>query len=275
MKYLRRVTLTAVLLVLPCAAQTPGELLQKGIYTQETAGDLDGAIQIYRQITASAPSQSPVAAQAQFRIAEVLLKKGDLNGAALEFSILATRYSEHTALIAKMANRLGGISARMQSQPAGIVQNGRYRNKRTGLEFPVPASWKATYDGPSSDDGDMVGVSDGSSMEIGVWMKPEVSTPAQIPEKLRGCPAAKVKMNSGIPGFAFRPESIQPRTIGGQQALSAVADFEFNGQKMAAIYTWIFTTKTHVVFIAQAVPVADVPAVQSRFDQFVATTVVP
>ena len=120
-----------------------------------------------------------------------------------------------------------------------------------------------------------MGVSDGSSIAIGVWMRPEVSTPAEIPEKLRASPPAKVKMNAEIPGFAFRPESIQNRIIGGQQAVSAVADFVDNGKKMAAIYTWIYTAKTHVVFIAQELPAADVPAVQARFDQFVATVVVP
>jgi hypothetical protein len=271
MMYPKRFALTALLLALPCMAQPPAELMEKAIYTQETAGDLDGAIQIYRQITASAPSQSPLGAQAQFRIAEALLQKGDLTGAATEFSILATRYSEHQALIAKMATRLGGV----QNQPAGIVQNGRYRNKRTGLEFPIPASWKTSYDGASSDDGDMVGVTDGSSMEFGVWMRPEVSTPAEIQDKLKGSPAAKVKMNADIPGFAFRPESIQNRIIGGQQALSAIADFVDNGKKMATIYTWIYTAKTHVVFIGQDVPAADVPAVQARLDQFVATAVVP
>lgn len=271
MIYPNRVALTALLLAFHCSAQTPAELLQKGIYTQETAGDADGALQIYRQITASAPYQSPVAAQAQFRVAEVLLQKGDLHGAAIEFNILATRYSEHQALIAKMARRLRGVD----TQPTGIVRDSRYRNQRTGLEFPVSAPWKTTYDGPSSDGGDMVGVSDGSSVEFGVWMRPEVSTAAEIPEKLRAAVPAKVKMNEGTPGFAFRPESIQPRIIAGQQALSAVADYVQDGRKLAALYTWIYTPKTHVVFIASDVPASDVMAVQSRLDQFVATAVVP
>lgn len=266
-----RVALTALVLTFHCPAQTPAELLQKGIYTQETAGDPDGAIQIYRQITASAPSQSPAAAQAQFRIADVLLQKGDLSGAALEFSILATRYSEHQALIAKMASRLRGV----HDQPNGVVRDGRYRNKRTGLEFPVAAPWKITYDGPSSDNGDGVGLSDGSSVDFAVWMRPEASTPAEITEKLRASPAAKVKMNAGIPGFTFRPDSIQTRTIGGQQALTAVADYGEDGKKLAEVYTWIYTPKTHVVFIACCVPVSDLAAVQSRFDQFVAAAMVP
>jgi hypothetical protein len=140
------------------SSDTP-ELLQKGIYTQETAGDVDAALQIYRQVTASAPAQSSVAAEAQFRIAEALLQKGDLNGAATEFGILSSRYSLHQDLIARMARGLQGA----HSEATGFVRDGRYRNGRTGVEFPVPSAWKITYNGPSSGDGDMVGLSDGSS----------------------------------------------------------------------------------------------------------------
>jgi hypothetical protein len=171
MIYPKLLALGALLAALRCAAQTPAELLQKGIYTQETAGDPNGALQIYRQITAAAPLQSPVAAQAQFRIAELLLQKGDLKGAASEFSVLAGRYSEHQALIARMAGHLRGV----QNQATGVVLDGRYRHERTGLEFPVPAAWKTTCNSPSSDGGDMVGLSDGSSVDFGVWMRPEAT----------------------------------------------------------------------------------------------------
>jgi len=270
-RFIATAALAVPLTLLAGFAQTPAELLQKGIYTQDTAGDLDGAIQIYRQVTASTPSQSPEAAQAQFRIADAMLQKGDLSGAATEFGILASRYSEQQALISKMAARLGAIA----NQPVGTVRDGRYRNNRTGLELPVAAPWKVTYNGLSSDNGDMVGLTDGSQVDFGVWMKPEESTPAEILEKLRAAPPAKVKMNEGVPGFAFRPESIQMHTVAGQQALSAVADYVENGQKMAAAYTWIYTAKTHAVFIARGLPVADLASAQSRLEQIVATAVVP
>ncbi|HWC96661.1 MAG TPA: tetratricopeptide repeat protein [Candidatus Sulfopaludibacter sp.] len=271
MFYSKQLAFVAVLAIFPCAAQTPAELLQKGIYTQETLGDPDAAIQIYRQILTAAPTQSPVAAQAQYRIAETLLQKGDLSGAALEFNILATRHSEQQALIAKMAERLSGVIR----HPAGTFTNGRYKNKRTGLEIAIAAPWKPTYDGASSDNGDMVGLTDGTSIDFGVWMIPEVSTAAQIQEKLRNSVAEKVKMNKGMPGFAFRPETIQPRVISGRQALSAVAEYVENGKKLAAAYTWIFTEKTHVVFLARAIPMDDLASAQARLDQLVSSALVP
>jgi hypothetical protein len=44
------------------------ELLQRGIYAQETSADLDGAIKIYRQLVDSHPQQREIDAQAQYRL---------------------------------------------------------------------------------------------------------------------------------------------------------------------------------------------------------------
>src|SRR5580658_2222335 len=95
---------------------TAAELLQKGIYTQETAGDLDGAIQIYRQIVGSSPAQHEIAAEAQYRLAQALVRKGDLTGAALEFQKLARDYSEYQALISRLSTPPTGTAIRLLPQ---------------------------------------------------------------------------------------------------------------------------------------------------------------
>ena len=93
----------AGMIAMPSRAQTAAELLQKGIYTQETAGDLDGAITIYRQIVNSGNSPRDVAAQAQYRLAQSLLQKGDLANGATEFSNLARNYADYGKLISSLA----------------------------------------------------------------------------------------------------------------------------------------------------------------------------
>src|SRR5262245_14387569 len=93
----------AALAAVPGLAQTATELLQKGIFAQETEGNLDNAILIYRQIVNSAPAQRDIAAQAQYRLAQALLQKGDLTNAATEFSKLARDYSDYKNLISNMA----------------------------------------------------------------------------------------------------------------------------------------------------------------------------
>jgi tetratricopeptide (TPR) repeat protein len=96
---------TAILAAVPGFAQTAAELLQKGIYAQETEGKLDDAIQIYRQIVNSAPNPREIGAQAQYRLAQALLQKGDTNGAAQEFARLARDYSEYSGVISQLARQ--------------------------------------------------------------------------------------------------------------------------------------------------------------------------
>jgi Family of unknown function (DUF6152) len=94
-----------MLMTLPLGAQTAAELLQKGIYDQETAGDLDGAIAVYRQIVNSGSSPRDVAAQAQYRLAQSLLQKGDLPNGAQEFSNLARNYADYGKLVSNLATQ--------------------------------------------------------------------------------------------------------------------------------------------------------------------------
>ena len=69
--------LAALVLTHPLAASaaSPSELLEKGIYTEETKGDIDGAIAIYQQIADEAKTARALAAQAQLRLGQCYLKK--------------------------------------------------------------------------------------------------------------------------------------------------------------------------------------------------------
>ena len=269
--------LAALLLSIPCAAQSPAELLQKGIYLQDTEGNQDAAIQIYRQITASA-GQSPVAVQAQYRIAQAMLQKGDLNGASIEFQVLAARYPEGKELVAKFASHGPNFFGSGQPTASIVVRRGsvRYRDERTGLEFTVPASWAKNYYGSSSDGGNMFSLTaPGSSVDYGVWMKPNEWSAAEIPDRLRHAVEQKELDNKLVPGFKFRPESIQPRIVAGQQAISAVADYVENGRKIVNYYVWVYTPKTHSVFLARDIFPEDLLLVQANLDSIVASAQVP
>jgi TolA-binding protein len=100
-----------LLAAIPARAQTTSELLQKGIYAQETEGNLDNAILIYRQIVNSAPTQRDIAAQAQYRLAQALLQKGDLTTASKEFERLARDYSEYGGLVSSLAGQMRPVPA--------------------------------------------------------------------------------------------------------------------------------------------------------------------
>src|ERR1035438_5071236 len=82
-------------------AQSAADLLQKGIYAQETMGDLDGAIKSYRQVLTSYPANKQIAAQAQYQLVLCMVQKGDRAAAAREFDALARNYPDQAEFINK------------------------------------------------------------------------------------------------------------------------------------------------------------------------------
>jgi hypothetical protein len=103
---MHKILATAIMSAMLAVAQTQTqsqstavELLQKGIYAQETAGDLDGAIKIYHQIVDSHPIQREVAAQAQYRLGMTLLEKGDAAAASQEIQRLGWDFPDYKELI--------------------------------------------------------------------------------------------------------------------------------------------------------------------------------
>ncbi len=97
----------------PAGAQSLSVLLEKGIYTEETVGDLDAAIKIYGQIVAQAKVNRILAAQAQFRLGVCQMKKGRSLDAISSFRQVISDYPEQKVLVAqaekKMAEARGGM----------------------------------------------------------------------------------------------------------------------------------------------------------------------
>ena len=90
-EYMAAAAIAALLFLSPGRAQSTADLLQKGIHAQETLGDVDGAIQIFRQVAASA-SNKPLAAQAQYQLVVCMLQKGDRSAANQELQLLARNF---------------------------------------------------------------------------------------------------------------------------------------------------------------------------------------
>ena len=82
-------------------AQSTSELLQKGIYLQETVGDLDGAIKLFKQIAQTAQESRANAAQAQFRLGVCLEKKGQQAEAARVLQRVVTDFPEQISLVTR------------------------------------------------------------------------------------------------------------------------------------------------------------------------------
>lgn len=121
--------LAVAVLTFRVAAQSAAELLEKGIYTQETVGDLDRAIEIYHQIVSSAPAARAFAALAQYRLAQCLLQKGAKADAARAFKKVIEGYSEEKDLVEK---------ARESLLPLAKYLEADYYDPALGLSFTSP-----------------------------------------------------------------------------------------------------------------------------------------
>ncbi|MES2569550.1 MAG: tetratricopeptide repeat protein, partial [Verrucomicrobiota bacterium] len=93
---------------LSAAGASPSELLEKGIYSEETKGDLEAAIVIYQQLISEVKAGESLAAKAQFRLAQCYLKKNRPIEAAAAFEKLIRDYPNEKELVLKARSYLPG-----------------------------------------------------------------------------------------------------------------------------------------------------------------------
>jgi len=104
------IAIMATLFIATAAAQSGADLLQKGIYAQETLGDLDGAIQTYRQVVSTAGVPKAIAAQAQYQLVLCMLQKGDRAAASHELDLLTERFPDQQDFINKARKLIPGAA---------------------------------------------------------------------------------------------------------------------------------------------------------------------
>ncbi|TWT36931.1 hypothetical protein KOR34_18760 [Posidoniimonas corsicana] len=107
-----------VLAAAAAPAATGSELLEKAIYTEETVGDLDQAIEIYQKVVAEGAKSIDAAAEAQFRIGACLEKQGKTQEATKAFQAVVDDYPKATRWVAKAKDRLPG-SPKLLATPWG------------------------------------------------------------------------------------------------------------------------------------------------------------
>ena len=101
--------LSSLLAVVPAAHAADAkasELMEKGVYSEETKGDLDAAMQFYRQVIAEADAGQALGAQAQFRLAMCYDKKGDRAAATAACEKLIRDYPGQKELVTRASEYL-------------------------------------------------------------------------------------------------------------------------------------------------------------------------
>src|SRR5580765_905868 len=91
------------------AAETPADLLRKGLFEEEANQNLDAAIKAYQAIIDQLDEQRKIASTAVFRLAESYRKLGKTNEAAAQYEHVLRDYSEQTNLVALSQGHLTAI----------------------------------------------------------------------------------------------------------------------------------------------------------------------
>jgi hypothetical protein len=285
MKWTVRIVVLAAALSVTLSAQTLTEHLQKGIFAEETLGNLTEAAKVYRQIIAAPAVPRAIAQEAERRLARLL-----------------ARQRAATSLAKVAGPPPGQYVFPDQQPPRGTVEQNRYRHLSSGITFDLPAGWTASETSGSSDGGDMVILTEQATRRsISVWMIKEETPAALVAARVAGAPAEKIRQRHngyGIPGM-LEPEtydipqrSVHPTVINGQKAVVAVGEYRglpigdrFFGNSVAwapkpaweamnELMTWIYTPHSRVFFFAR-IRVDDLPSLRPYFDQIVHSAIIP
>ena len=213
----RVVALVLVLGGSAAEAQSLSELMEKAIYTEETLGNVEGAIRIYEQII-----------------------NGSVPGT--DFRQQALRRLESARVYFKNAPRL----------PLGTFDGRTYRHTKTGLSFSVPPRWIVRGTHPSA-----TTVKGSMSRRPNPRRSRGVDDPRgqRCPEHRREARwIARHEIGRSVVPVSelpLSPGSIQRLVINGKQAIMAIADF---GEERPYVeyLTWIYTERTHTFFLPRS-----------------------
>lgn len=101
-------------------AASSAELLEKGIYLEETKGDLDAAREVYQRIIDDPGASRSIAAQAQLRLGTCELKLGNKQKAISALDRLTQQFPDRDQLLALVDNQIPALLDEMIRQ---IEQN--------------------------------------------------------------------------------------------------------------------------------------------------------
>ncbi|MBI4325638.1 MAG: tetratricopeptide repeat protein [Chloroflexi bacterium] len=97
------------------AADSVSVLLQKGIFAEETEGNLDSAIQIYQKIVEESEANRSVAAQAQYRLGMCQMKRGKKDEAESAFRKIISQFADQTDVAAIARERITELGKTVSS----------------------------------------------------------------------------------------------------------------------------------------------------------------
>jgi hypothetical protein len=220
----------------------------------------------------------------------------------LEFSIPASdiRYSgvlndngaivgtltQHGASVPLVLARVAPELPEPVPAPGGIIENGRYHDKITAIEFDVPSNWVVSRAERSPDNrGGLTTFQDGSGKATvaTVNMAKVALSPEAVLKLLDLIIPHQIAMRDGQAGegpvhtasnYKIRDGSVDKTYIGGHPAIRAIGDFELGDKKFSEALAWIITEHTRTYFMVRGAA-ENLPSLQASLDSMLQSLKVP
>jgi hypothetical protein len=131
------IIVTILVLDLPTQGQSVVSQLRQG-REKERDGDLDGAIQIYQEITENTGANQRHVAQAHYRIGVCYLRKRDKDSAQQQFQRLVSEFPRNLSAVASARRELRKIWRQQRNEERKRIRNGMRDQERNNDESLLP-----------------------------------------------------------------------------------------------------------------------------------------
>jgi Tol biopolymer transport system component len=178
----------------------PGVLLRAAIEKEDVAGDLEGAMALYRQIIAANGKNRTVTAKALLRLGGCHEKLGQAEARKV-YERLVAEYSDQAAEVASARQKLAGLAALTKiAEPPRPT----FRKIRVPTKLPTTGSGKLSPDGQT-----LAFIADGSLWTLPVHGKSDpniAGAPVRLTEPMHAWDNANVSIEWSVDGkwIAFR-----------------------------------------------------------------------
>ncbi len=168
----------------------------------------------------------------------------------------------------------------------GVIENGRYHDTLSGVEFDLPSGWFIQRTDPDRTNPGGVrifGDPSGRAMVLTAWMWKTETDPDNIPKLLSGVVAYKIAQRAGqtppgshlvVPNYKIRDGSVEQTFIGGHPAVRATGEWEQNGKSFAEYLTWIYTEHTRTLFVLRATA-ENLPSLEGTREEILQSAKIP
>ncbi|HEY3834965.1 MAG TPA: tetratricopeptide repeat protein [Bryobacteraceae bacterium] len=272
------VTVAAMLAIAPAVAQTATELLQRGIYAQQTTGDLDGAIHYFQQAIQTGSASRPAVAQALYHLGTAQAAKGDLTSSGQTLRQLVDQYSEQRDLAARLAQYLPAYKPAANAPNAPVTV---YRDPASGVSFVLPPGYTAdqTLDAGSRrpDPPTLIHVhAPGEPTFVTIFVRSEKTDMAALDQTINSQADIKEKqMHDDQKPFVVHRDTVRKVQIGSARGVSMLADVTPpNHAPRSEFFTYLWGARTRVM-VFKIFDTPQAAQLQPVFDGIASTLLVP